>query len=89
MDLFLPVMIAIGGAAGQLTVAPVQDARFAPSKECAAGSSHFAGKGGILRGEPARPRKLTELPPADALAAVYVRDERGCMVPIRYRDLRR
>lgn len=34
-----------------------------------------------------KPQKLTELPPADAYAAVYRHDERGCMVPVMYRDV--
>jgi hypothetical protein len=57
--------------------------------DCSDATSHFANKGGVWRGNPAKPKKLTELPPADAYAAVYRRDERGCMVPVKYRDVRR
>jgi hypothetical protein len=49
----------------------------------------FARKGGIWRYDPAVPKKLTQLPPAESYAAVYRLDERGCMVPLRYRDVRR
>ena len=31
-------------------------------------------------------RKLTDLPPADAYAAVYRRGPDGCMVPVMYRE---
>jgi hypothetical protein len=31
-------------------------------------------------------RKLTELPPADAFAAVYRRGPDGCMIPVRLRE---
>ena len=51
-------------------------------------TSHMANKGGSWRSVPLRPRKLGELPPADAFAAVYRLDERGCMVPVMYRDVR-
>jgi transposase len=40
-------------------------------------------------GKALKPRKLTELPPAENYAAVLRRDERGCMVLVRYRDVRR
>ena len=43
----------------------------------------------IWREVPMKPRKLTELPPAETYAAIYHLDERGCMVPIKYRDVRR
>jgi hypothetical protein len=38
--------------------------------------------------DPRKPRKLGELPPADTFAAVYRLDERGCMVPAMYREVR-
>lgn len=40
-------------------------------------------------GKPPKLQKLGELPPADAYAAVLRKDERGCMVPVKYRDVRR
>jgi hypothetical protein len=52
-------------------------------------ASHLANQGSAWRGDPAKPKKLNELPPADAYAAVYRRDERGCMVPVKHREVRR
>ena len=40
-------------------------------------------------GKPPKLKKLTELPPAESYAAVLRRDERGCMVPVKFRDVRR
>ena len=40
-------------------------------------------------GKPPKLRKLSELPPAENYAAVLRRDERGCMVLVKYRDVRR
>ncbi len=39
--------------------------------------------------KPPKLQKLNELPPAEAFAAVLRQDERGCMVPVKYRDTRR
>ena len=39
-------------------------------------------------GKPPKLQKLNELPPADSYAAVLRRDERGCVVPVKYRDIR-
>ena len=58
------------------------------SPDCPSVTSHLVEKGG-RRGDPTRPKKLGELPPADAYAAVYTLDERGCMVPVKFRDVRR
>lgn len=54
-------------------------------KKCANASSHLARRGAVLRSDPAKPQKLTELPDADTYAAVY-RLENGCAVPVLYRD---
>lgn len=40
-------------------------------------------------GKPPKLQKLAELPPAENFAAVLRRDERGCMVPVKFRDVRR
>lgn len=40
-------------------------------------------------GKPPKPQKLGELPPAEAFAAVLRKDERGCIVPVKYRGVRR
>ena len=58
------------------------------SNNCPSVTSHMANKSGNWRSEPLKPRKLGELPPADAFAAVYQLDERGCMVPVKYREVR-
>ena len=52
---------------------------------CANATSHLAQKPAVLRGDPTRPQKLSELPPAETYAAVY-RLENGCAVPVLYRD---
>ena len=57
--------------------------------DCPEARSHMADESGDWRGKPLKPRKLTELPPADAYAAVLRRDARGCMVMVKYRDIRR
>lgn len=58
-----------------------------PAK-CPNAASHMAHDGGSWRGKPIAPRKLAELPPADTYAAVYALDERGCAVPLLYREVR-
>ena len=57
------------------------------AKKCLGVTSHFAREGSMYRGQPAKPRKLTELPPADTYAAVY-RIVDGCPVPVMYREVR-
>ena len=57
--------------------------------ECPEARSHMANRGSAWRGNPAKPRKLAELPPAETYAAVVRRDARGCMVMVKYRDVRR
>jgi hypothetical protein len=52
--------------------------------DCPNATSQFAGQGSAWRSKPLTPRKLAELPPADTYAAVYRRDDRGCMVPVMY-----
>lgn len=37
-------------------------------------------------GAPVAPRKLVDLPAGQTFAAVYRRDERGCMVPVLYSE---
>lgn len=56
-------------------------------KKCANATSHLARRGAVLRSDPAKPQKLTELPDADTYAAVY-RLENGCAVPVLYRETR-
>ena len=93
MHFLFPLMTGIGAAvwaqAATVPAPPGQRHGFVPANDCPAATSHFARKGGIWGGDPVQPRKLTELPPADTYAAVYRLDERGCMVPVKYRDVRR
>jgi len=58
-----------------------------PAK-CPNATSYTAHDGGSWRGKPVTPRKLAELPPAQTYAAAYVLDERGCAVPLLYREVR-
>jgi hypothetical protein len=37
-------------------------------------------------GEPLKPRKLSELPPAEGYQAVFRTDEKGCLVPLLVKD---
>jgi hypothetical protein len=67
---------------------PGQRTSLIAGSQCPESSKHFAGRGGAWRGDPIRPRQLTELPRAEAFAAVYRLDEHGCMVPVMYRDVR-
>ena len=40
-------------------------------------------------GKPPKLQKLNELPPAETFATVLRHDQRGCMVLVKYRDVRR
>ena len=62
---------------------------FVPAENCRDLSMRFADKEGPRQRVPDTPRKLAELPPAEGYAAVYLLDDRGCMVPVKYRDVRR
>ena len=77
-------------AASLLTLAPASAASAAPRP---------AGQPGINRSCPNDPairwgrshdgveyRKLTDLPPAEAYAAVYRRGPDGCMIPVLFRE---
>jgi hypothetical protein len=92
MRLLFPVALALSAFATQLLAAPAATERknsLTSAGECRDASKQFARKGGIWRYDPVKPKKLTELPPAETYAAVYRLDERGCMVPVKYRDVRR
>ncbi|MFL6753171.1 MAG: hypothetical protein ACJ8FL_08125 [Sphingomicrobium sp.] len=58
-----------------------------PSADCPRTTSYLADKSGLYRGQPPRPRKLTELPPATAFMAVF-RHIGGCEVPLTMVDYR-
>ena len=92
MRLLFPVAVFVIALAAQTVAAPSSANRknsLQQAGECCDASKQFARKGGIWRYDPVKPHKLTELPPAEAYAAVYRLDERGCMVPVKFRDVRR
>ena len=93
MRLLFPVAMAFAAtASAQPGTAPEPLTRaksLTPGSDCPNATSHMAGRGSIWQGEPPALKKLTELPPADAYAAVYQLDDEGCMVPVMYRDVRR
>ena len=60
-----------------------------PRSECPGAMSHFTRQGGMWTRDTVKPKKLARLPPADSYAAVYRLDERGCMVPVRFREIQR
>ena len=92
MRLLFPVVLAIaaGGAAQPaiVTAPSVHRPNKLQAPDCPSASSQYAREGSIWRERPVKPQKLAELPPADTYAAVYHLDERGCMVPLLYRDVR-
>ena len=87
MHLLFPFMVMAASSAAAGNPASGQTALM--QGDCPNAASHLARKGGVWRNEPIMPQKLTELPPAETFAAVYRRDERGCIVPVKYRDIRR
>ena len=84
MRLLFPVAIMAMAAAAPAAAKPALT-----NPDCPEARSHMANKGGDWRGKSLKPRKLTELPPADSYATVLRRDERGCMILVKYRDIRR
>lgn len=51
------------------------------ASHCPRTTSYLADKSGLYRGQPLKPRKLTELPPATTYMAVF-RHIDGCEVPL-------
>jgi hypothetical protein len=82
----LVVVLAMVGSAHVVTPPPAGQGTAAGDK-CANATSHLAGKPAVLRGDPSKPQKLTELPDAQTYAAVY-RVVNGCAVPVLYREVR-
>ena len=91
MHLLFPVAIALALAAAALPAQtpPLQRQGPLASAECASATSHFSRQGSMWTRDPVKPKKLAQLPPADSFAAVYRLDERGCMVPVKLREVRR
>ena len=82
MRLLFPVAILL--AAAPLSAKPALQ-----SPNCPAPASQWVRDGRGWQARPMPPKKLTDLPAAEAYASVYRLDERGCMVPVKYRDTRR
>ena len=92
MRLLFPVALALTALASQSFAAPAATDRknnLQQAGECRDASRQFARNGGVWRFDQVKPRKLAELPPAESYAAVYRLDENGCMVPVKFRDVRR
>jgi hypothetical protein len=86
MRLLFPVAIVLAAAAPAVPAKtpPLQRA----DTDCPGVTNQWVREGRSWRSEPVKPRKLGELPPAEAYAAVYRLDERGCMVPVKFREVR-
>lgn len=93
MRLLFPVAMACSAAAlarpAAAPVAPGQPESPLAASNCPEADRYLAERVGRWQDKPLRPQKLTELPPAEAYAAVLRRDERGCMVLVKYPPTRR
>jgi len=90
MRLLFPLAIliaAVGPALPAKSPAPsVQKPVPLQADDCPGATSQWVREG---RGWQLKPQRLAELPPAESYAAVYQLDESGCMVPVKFRDVRR
>ena len=93
MRLLFPVAIAAASlASSAATSSPSNLGKMTgpvAGSECPDADRYMARRGGKWQDKPVRPQKLNQLPPADAFASVLRTDERGCMVLVKYRDVRR
>ena len=87
--LFAVLLASLASPSAHVVVAPSAGMPniLGTEKKCANASSHLVRRGAVLRSDPAKPQKLTELPDAETYATVY-RLESGCAVPVLYRDTR-
>ena len=91
--LILPLLVPAASTA-QTTAPLVQSpensaaAAAAASSTCRKVTSYHADVGSAWRGDPVRPRKLTELPPATSYKAVY-RLVNGCEEPLTVAEYQR
>ena len=83
----LAAVLAMVSSAHVVTPPSSETAVAQAQDKCANATSRYAGKASVYHGDPARQQKLTELPEAQAYAAVY-RVVDGCAVPVLYRDVR-
>ena len=81
MQLYLVALaLLVFAPAGELTAAPQPAGRTALNPSCPDDpAAHLA-----RERKDKQFRKLDELPPADAYAAVYRRGPDGCMIPVMY-----
>jgi len=86
MRFLVPVamIVAVSGAALPAKSPPLQK----PTADCPRATTQFTRNGRVWSQDPARPRKLSQLPPAESYAAVYRLDGNGCMVPVKFREVR-
>ena len=93
MRLLFPVAIVCSAAAlAQPAAAPIPPGQRQPviaGSDCPDATRYLARQRGKWDSEPLRPRKLTEVPPAESFAAVVRTDERGCLVLVKYPPSRR
>ena len=82
----LAALLAMAGSIHVVSPPPAGQSAGNEDK-CANAAAHLAGKQAVLRGDPNKPQKLTELPDAQTFAAVY-RVVNGCAVPVLYREVR-
>ena len=80
----LVMIVAASSATIPAKTPPLQK----PTADCPRATSHFTRNGSVWTHDPVKPRKLAELPPAESYAAVYRLDGNGCMVPVKFRDVR-
>lgn len=82
------LLFAVILAAAPIPAAITGDAAKGTGKNCPRTASYLADNNGLYNGQPLKPRKLTELPPATAYMAVYRRIG-GCEAPmtmVEYRN---
>ena len=86
MRLLIPVvlMAMAAGSALPAKAPPLQK----PAADCVGATSQWVRQGRGWQSQPAKPQKLGQLPPAESFAAVYRLDGNGCMVPVKFRDVR-
>ena len=65
----LAAVLAMAGSMHVVTPPPPAGRSAADEDKCANATAHLAGKPAVLRGDPSRPQKLTELPDAQTFAA--------------------
>ena len=89
MRFLFPVAIAFAAVSTALPAKSPSPAVKKPvplqAADCPGATSQWARQG---RSWQIKPQKLAKLPPADSYAAVFRLDERGCMVPVKFREVR-